>query len=142
MDYWTKEIQTGPQWLEIEAPLDQIPLWVRAGAILPLGPDLDYVEQGPLDPLSLDIYLPQGRSETVVRLEDRPDIPVHYTLEGKTLEVEIGAAPGKAAVAVHGVQPVTATLDGQSLDLDSRTGAKTVTFCATSSTRLVFLLGD
>ena len=31
VDYWTKQIEPGGRWLDVESPLDKLPLWVRAG---------------------------------------------------------------------------------------------------------------
>lgn len=39
IDYWTLEPLTGPQLLEVEAPLERMPLYVRAGALIPLLPE-------------------------------------------------------------------------------------------------------
>ena len=39
-NYWTNEKVTGGQWIKVNAPIDQIPLFVRAGAILPIGSDI------------------------------------------------------------------------------------------------------
>ncbi|WP_456476414.1 glycoside hydrolase family 31 protein [Oceanithermus sp.] len=36
-DFWTGEVQHGPAWVVVPAPLDRIPLWQRAGSALPLG---------------------------------------------------------------------------------------------------------
>ncbi|MGD8399173.1 MAG: glycoside hydrolase family 31 protein, partial [Anaerolineae bacterium] len=78
VDYWTKAVVTGPRWLDVEAPLDTLPLWVRAGAIVPLGPEMAHTAEKPLDPLTLALYLPAGAAGTVVHDEDRPGIPVRY----------------------------------------------------------------
>jgi alpha-glucosidase len=37
-----------------------VPLYVRAGAIIPSGTDLHYTDEGPLDPLTLDLYPGNG----------------------------------------------------------------------------------
>ena len=37
-DFWTGKSQTGGQEIEADSPLDRIPLFVRAGSILPMGP--------------------------------------------------------------------------------------------------------
>lgn len=39
-DYWTEEKKAGGQWVTVAAPIDHIPLFVRAGSILPLGSDI------------------------------------------------------------------------------------------------------
>jgi alpha-D-xyloside xylohydrolase len=36
-DWWTNRRYTGGQWIEAEAPIERIPLFVRAGSIVPLG---------------------------------------------------------------------------------------------------------
>jgi len=56
IDYWTKEVHTGPAWIVAEAPLDTLPLYVRAGSIIPIGPVMQYTDEKPLDPLTLEIY--------------------------------------------------------------------------------------
>jgi len=41
-DYWTGRPVTGPATLEVEAPLERMPLFVRAGAVIPMLPqDID-----------------------------------------------------------------------------------------------------
>ncbi len=37
-------------------PLDRIPLYARAGAVIPLGPEMQYTSEKPVDPLSVYIY--------------------------------------------------------------------------------------
>ncbi len=52
-DFWTDERHPGAQIIEVDAPLDQIPLFVRAGAVLPLS------EEGALH---LHLYAPEAHS--------------------------------------------------------------------------------
>ena len=61
-DYWSGEIYNGNQWLRhYNAPLEKLPLFVKAGAILPMYPQMNYDAERPADTLTLDIY-PQGNS--------------------------------------------------------------------------------
>lgn len=39
-NYWTNARLQGGQWVDVAAPIDQIPLFVRAGSILPMGSDI------------------------------------------------------------------------------------------------------
>jgi len=55
-NYWTGEAQQGGKMIEAAAPLDSIPLYVRAGAILPLGPDVEWTTEKPADPIELRVY--------------------------------------------------------------------------------------
>ena len=60
-DFWTGERHEGPRGVTIEAPLDRLPLLVRGGAILPLGPVVQHTGERPLDEVTLQIY-PEGTS--------------------------------------------------------------------------------
>jgi alpha-D-xyloside xylohydrolase len=55
-DFWTGEKTAGDQQILAKAPPDRIPIYVPAGAILPLGPENEYVDQHPGDPTELRIY--------------------------------------------------------------------------------------
>jgi alpha-D-xyloside xylohydrolase len=46
----------GGQEIEAEAPLDRMPLYARAGSILPMGPEIEYAAQNPGGPIELRIY--------------------------------------------------------------------------------------
>ena len=55
-DFWTGASQQGGREIEASAPLDRIPLFVRAGSILPLGPEIEYADEKPSGPIELRIY--------------------------------------------------------------------------------------
>jgi hypothetical protein len=56
INFWTDESCVGPRFLKVHAGLDTIPLFIRQGAIIPMGPDVQYSSERPLDPLTLEIY--------------------------------------------------------------------------------------
>lgn len=39
-NFWSNEKLAGGRWVKVAAPIDQIPLFVRAGSIVPLGADI------------------------------------------------------------------------------------------------------
>ena len=55
-DYWTDSHLSGGGWITGDAPLGQMPLYVRAGSILPTGPALEYALQPSKEPLGIVIY--------------------------------------------------------------------------------------
>jgi alpha-D-xyloside xylohydrolase len=55
-DFWTGRTVAGGQTIEADAPIDRIPLLVRAGSILPMGPFIQYAAEKPADPIELRIY--------------------------------------------------------------------------------------
>ena len=102
IDYWSKERLRGGRWLAVEAPLEVMPLYVKAGAILPYGPVMQYVDERPLDPLTLAIYAPGETGSYTIHDEDRPDIQVAYRRSDGKLRVEVREAPGAVEVVVIG----------------------------------------
>jgi alpha-D-xyloside xylohydrolase len=54
-DFWTGEKLKGDQHVDAQAPVDRIPLYVRAGSIVPLGPVVENAEE-PLDTIEIRVY--------------------------------------------------------------------------------------
>jgi alpha-D-xyloside xylohydrolase len=65
IDFWTGDIVAGGQTLNKQAPIDIIPLYVKAGSILPLGPDVQYATEKKWDNLEIRVY-PGGDGEFVL----------------------------------------------------------------------------
>jgi alpha-glucosidase (family GH31 glycosyl hydrolase) len=101
VDFWTGEVVSGPAHRVVEAPLEVLPLWVRAGAVLPLGPVQQHTSERALDPLTLHVYAPAESGGYVVRT-DAGEIAVTYENQGGVLDVTVQGAPGEVAVEVHG----------------------------------------
>ena len=55
-DFWTGTSVEGGRMINVITPLDRLPLFVRAGSILPLGPDEEWSTEKPEDPIELRIY--------------------------------------------------------------------------------------
>jgi alpha-D-xyloside xylohydrolase len=55
-DFWTGETVAGGQTIDAAAPIDVMPLYVRAGSIVPMGPNVDYATQNPAGAIELRIY--------------------------------------------------------------------------------------
>lgn len=60
-DFWTQEAYQGPRGVTVAAPLERLPLFVRSGAIIPLGPVMQYDGETEPDEITLLIY-PHGKS--------------------------------------------------------------------------------
>jgi alpha-D-xyloside xylohydrolase len=55
-DLESGEFISGMQELSVAAPYEKIPVYVRAGSILPFGPEIQYVGEKPDAPLLLQVY--------------------------------------------------------------------------------------
>ncbi len=95
-DFWTGETFTGGQSMTAPAPIDIIPLFVKAGSIIPMGPYIQYATEKPADPIELRIY--PGADGTFELYEDENDnyqyehgkyalIPFAWNDKAKTLTV-------------------------------------------------------
>jgi alpha-D-xyloside xylohydrolase len=55
-DFWTGVRLTGGKVVDAAAPMDRMPLYVRAGSIVPMGPMMEYATERPADTIELRIY--------------------------------------------------------------------------------------
>ena len=133
-DFYSGRISLGGEAITAAAPLDRIPLFVRAGSIVPTGPAIQYTGQEPNPVLTLEVYT--GANGTGSIYED--DGVSRQYLDGKYARIPlrydegahaltIGARehsyPGMAAtraMRVHWIRP------GRALDLDA--ADETVTY--------------
>jgi alpha-glucosidase len=70
IDYWDGTSYTGPTTLNnYNAPLDKLPVLVKAGAIVPMYPEMLYDGQKPKDPVTLDVY-PYGQTSFTLFEDD------------------------------------------------------------------------
>jgi hypothetical protein len=70
MDAWTGGMISGPVMVTNDVPLDQIPIYIKSGAVLPLAPELQYTGQMPWDPVTLDLYPRAGEINRADLYED------------------------------------------------------------------------
>ena len=70
-DFWTGKAWKGGQTVTLTTQLDRVPMFVRAGSILPLGPEMQYVGEKAWDRLELRVY--PGADGTFMLYEDEGD---------------------------------------------------------------------
>jgi len=56
--------------IRVDAPLETVPMFVRAGAIIPLGPQMNYVGEKSFNPLTFEIYPDDDGSAATTLYED------------------------------------------------------------------------
>lgn len=102
-DFWTREPYEGGRWVEVEAPLDRLPLFVRAGAIIPTGPAVQHTGD-PAASLGLLVY-PDGESgftlyedDGVTRGYERGEFAtteIHCAATRERIQLTLGATEGE-----------------------------------------------
>jgi alpha-D-xyloside xylohydrolase len=55
-DFWSGSSSDGGKEISATAPLDRLPLFIRAGSIVPMGPDVEWSTEKPADPIELRVY--------------------------------------------------------------------------------------
>jgi alpha-D-xyloside xylohydrolase len=55
-DFWTGAFKEAGLRFQAPAPYESLPVFVRAGSILPMGPELQHTAEKPADPLTLWVY--------------------------------------------------------------------------------------
>jgi alpha-glucosidase (family GH31 glycosyl hydrolase) len=106
-DFWTQQRYIGPSGVTVEAPLDRLPLFVRAGAIVPLAALAQFDGERPWDEITLMVY-PDGASRFELYEDDgrtnaylaghHAGTPIACTADRSGITVQIGAPTGDPAV--------------------------------------------
>ena len=104
-DFWNGSLVEGTRMMDTAAPVDKLPLFVRAGSIVPLGPEKEWSTEKQEDPIELRIY--RGADGDFTLYEDENDgynyekgvyatIPFHWddAKQRLTIGERKGAFPG------------------------------------------------
>jgi alpha-glucosidase len=77
IDYWTGKRINGGTMIRVEAPLETVPMFVRAGAIIPMGPEMNYVGEKAIDPMTFEIYPDESGNASTALYEDDGASPAY-----------------------------------------------------------------
>ena len=104
-DFYSGKFQRGGERIDVKAPYERVPLYVRAGSIVPFGEDMQYTDEKPAEHILLYVY--QGADGEFTLYEDEgvnynyeqgqyAMIPMEYDDETRTLTLgeREGSFPG------------------------------------------------
>ena len=95
-DFYSGKYINGGQRLMADAPYERIPLYVREGTILPAGPEIQYTNEKPADPLTLFVYT--GKDCEFTLYEDEG---INYNYEkGSYSNIRFSYSEGKRELTV------------------------------------------
>ena len=124
--YWTGKEYNGNQTVTVAAPLygkNGLPMFVKAGAIIPMMPAMNYIYEKRPDPITLDIYpLPNASSRHVMYDCDTVKSPVTETVfeclqDSEKIQVSIVALNAACELCVHHDRaPSAVILDSKPLE--------------------------
>jgi len=138
-NFWTGESVEGARFIDTPAPLSEMPLFVRAGSIVPMGPNLEYAEQPSTGPIELRVYTGVDADFTLYQDDGKTykyekaehlTIAIHWDQAKGRLRIgdRLGQYPGMAAKQLfrvvfvdknHGVGPEE-SLGGEVVSYDGR----------------------
>jgi hypothetical protein len=96
---WSGARIIGPKTIQTNSPLEQMPLFARDGAIIPIAPPLQYTGQSSWSPLTLEIYPSASKSEFTLFEDDGHSVA--YRLGAvRTTEVSSQTKDGKIALDI------------------------------------------
>jgi alpha-glucosidase len=132
-DYWTNKKYQGGKVISVDAPLETVPMFVRGGSILPLGPEMNYVGEKALEP-SFVVYPDEGGEATSSLYEDDGLSPaygegvyrrtsVSFSDKQKQIQISINAPEGTFKPEARSItflistdlSPRSVVLDGHSI---------------------------
>jgi alpha-D-xyloside xylohydrolase len=90
IDFWTHEILEGPRTYKITAPLERLPLYVRANALIPTIEPATNVKEAPFEQITVDAYLLEQGSVTLRDTDGTTYITAELT--GTQLSIKIEGA--------------------------------------------------
>jgi alpha-D-xyloside xylohydrolase len=108
-DFYTGKYYEGGQTIMADAPYERIPLYVKAGSIIPVGPEIEYTAQRKADEITLWVY--QGQDADFSLYEDEGTnynyekgeymlLPISYSEKGQELILKnkVGSYTGEPEV--------------------------------------------
>ena len=142
INYWSGERLSGRQTIIVDAPLNRVPLFVRAGAVIPRIPE-DVMTLVPAD---------SSQAPSVQHLDDRREYEIYpgpqarlTDFEGRSLsfregankEIEIQGAAARIALIWRFRAPGSVTVNGKSLKLQRRSEGMSASFTHHDKTLIV-----
>ena len=124
-DFWTGKSYQGGQTITLQTALDRVPMFVRAGRILPLAPEMQYVGEKAWDQLEIRIY--PGADGSFLLYEDEGDnyqyekgayATIAFQWNDATGTLTIGAQKGSYPGMLKNRQFVIVLPDGTSKTID------------------------
>jgi alpha-glucosidase len=144
-NFWSGNIFDGGRAVQVEASLEMMPIFVRAGSVVPLGPVMQFVGERLCEPLTLRVY--PGEGESLLYEDDGESFDyqsgayqlTRFTCRGSAEAIELrikregafAAACRRFNVVIYGVerQPKAVVIDGEDIGEWEYDGtAKTVRF--------------
>ncbi len=136
-DFYTGDYHAGGQEIVADAPYERMPVFVREGAIVPFGPEMEWSDEKPAELINLYVYAGQDGAFELYEDENTnynyekgryATIPINYDDKARTLTIGTRKGSFDGMLKQRRFNVVLVTKEGkQTLDLDAPQG-KTVKY--------------
>jgi alpha-glucosidase len=107
---WDDHYYNGRQLVEVNAPLTQMPLFIREGAIIPAWPQMQYVGEKKVKEMTLHTFYKEGNEESFIYLDDGDNMGYknsHYRI----LRFELKGNKSSLRIRQHSIGQYTNALE-------------------------------
>jgi alpha-D-xyloside xylohydrolase len=130
-DLYSGKFFNGGQSIKTDAPYDRMPVFVKEGSIIPIGPGLQYTSQKPADTITLFVYTGNNASFNLYEDEDTnynyekgmfATIQIDYNEDDRSLTINDrkGEFPGMLQKRIFNIIWITKSRE-KNLDFDQQT---------------------
>jgi len=115
LDYWTRNIYQGQKSIVYQAPLDILPLFIRRGAIIPMGPNISFIGENPIDLISLLVF--PGLNSDFLFTDDQECTEISCTSTENFITIKVGASIKSYNIQIVGISiPKNVQINGSNID--------------------------
>jgi alpha-D-xyloside xylohydrolase len=116
-DWWSGARIAGPCWVKRKAKLDEQPMYLRADAVVPLGPEMQHADEKQLDEIEL-VLAPVAGGVRRLHLPDGDRLDVSVSLSGATVALSLKGRPRRYRVRLYGGKVMRCAGGGARLERD------------------------
>ncbi len=114
-DFWSKEQVSGGRWIHVEAPLDILPLYLRENALIPIGPEQNYVGEKETEKLHWDAFPALGSGHFVVTDGRATDAVLSMEAKADGVRLEFTKSRVEQEVMLWNVRAKSVRLNGEEI---------------------------
>lgn len=101
-DFWDGQSIMGKRWITISAPLDKIPVFIRSGTILPLGPAVQHTTEITQQFFSLNIYPGINGDAAYQQFGEDIEYAHHFWMDQEKATILTDLAPSQITAELYG----------------------------------------
>jgi len=100
-DFWSGERKMGGGWVDESAPLDHTPVFVRAGAVIPMGPVTQHSAEVSEGGWEIHFYPPVSSGEATLQFTEDFVVSIGWDRGPGGLDVRLGPIARAVDLVVH-----------------------------------------